>query len=360
MNAAGEALGAFGFGSRIESVRPYGEGHINATWVVASPVRRYVLQQINTHVFTDPAAVMDNIVGVTDYLKTRIAHEGGDPGRETLTVLPTRNGASFHTCEDGSSWRAYLFVEGMVCHQRAETMDVFAAAGRGFGRFASRLDGYPVTSLRDTIPHFHDTRMRLTALEQAVDQDCANRVRTCEKDIEFALARAPQAPLLMELLEAGDLPLRVTHNDTKLNNVLIDPVTGRDCVIDLDTVMPGLLAFDFGDAIRYGASTAAEDEPDLGKVHFSLPLFEAYANAYLGAAGAMMTPQEKQWLPWGARLITLETGMRFLTDYLQADTYFATTRANQNLDRCRTQFALVAQMEEKFSAMKTIVQNSRT
>ena len=359
MDALTEALGAFGFGA-VEEVRPYGEGLINSTWIVAGRERRYLIQQINTHVFTDPGAVMDNIVRVTRYLKTQISLEGGDPDRETLTVLPTRSGSFFHTCEDGTAWRTYLFVEGMVCHQKAETPEVLSAAGRGFGRFASRLDGYPVAGLTTTIPHFHDTRVRLAELERAIDEDSADRARTCGKDIEFALSRGSDAPRLMESWEAGELPSRVTHNDTKLNNVLIDPVTGRDCVIDLDTVMPGLLAFDFGDAIRYGASTAAEDEPDLEKVHFSLPLFEAYTHAYLGTAGAMMTPQERDSLAWGARLITYEIGMRFLTDYLQADTYYATSRPNQNLDRCRTQFALVAQMEEEFSTMEAIVQTSGT
>ena len=352
-----EALGAFDFEGRIESVRPYGEGHINTTWVVTTPARRYLIQQINTHVFPDPAAVMDNIVKVTDYLRTQIRAEGGDPNRETLTILPTNTNSSFYICQDESAWRAYLFIEGMVCHQKAETRQVFAAAGRGFGRFASRLEGYPVTSLHVTIPHFHDTRVRVADFERAVLEDCADRVRTCGKEIEFALTRASQASVLMDLVEAGDLPYRVTHNDTKLNNVLIDPVRGTDCVIDLDTVMPGLLAFDFGDAIRYGASTAAEDETALGTVRLSLPLFEAYTRGYLATAGAMMTAQEKAWLAWGARLITYETGLRFLTDYVQADTYFTTSRPNQNLDRCRTQFTLVAQMEEKFSTMEAIVQS---
>ena len=360
MNALQEACEAFDFGGRVEDIRPYGEGHINRTWIVTGPARRYMIQQINTHVFSDPGAVMDNIVGVTRYLRTQISREGGDPDRETLTVVPTKTGASYHTCEDESAWRVYLFVEGMVCHQKAETPEVFAAAGRGFGRFASRLEGYPVVKLTTTIPHFHDTRIRLTDLERAIHEDVAGRARTCEKEIEFARARASDAPRLMEVVEAGDVPIRVAHNDTKLNNVLIDSHSGRDCVIDLDTVMPGLLAFDFGDAIRYGASTAAEDEPDLEKVHFSLPLFEAYTNAYLGTAGAMMTEQERNTLAWGARLITYENGMRFLTDYLQADTYYATSTFNQNLNRCRTQFALVAQMEEKFAVMETIVQTAST
>ena len=356
----GEALEAFDFGGRPRSVHPYGRGHINGTWVVSGPGRRYLIQRINTGVFPDPAAVMDNVVNVTRYLRARISLEGGDPDRETLTVVPTRTGATFHTGEDGSAWRAYLFVEGMVCHERAETLEVFAAAGRGFGRFTSRLAGFPVASLHTTIPHFHDTRVRLKDFEQARRDDAAGRAGACEEEIEFALARSADAPVLMDLMEAGRLPVRAAHNDTKLNNVLLDPVTGRDCVIDLDTVMPGLLAFDFGDAIRYGASTGAEDETDLSRVHLSLPMFEAYTKAYLKLTGAQMTPQERQSLVWGARLITYENGIRFLTDHLRGDLYYKTNRPAQNLDRCRTQFALVAEMEKEFHTMAAIVEKCET
>jgi len=349
----GEVLDAFDLGGR--SADPYGEGYINGSYVVQGPTRRYLLQRVNTDVFCDPAGLMDNIVNVTEYLRHQIASEGGDPDRETLTVVPTRDGAHFHTATDGSAWRCYLFVADMVCHQTAETPEVFAVAARGFGRFFARLDGYPVASLHTTIPSFHDTRVRFRECEQAWTLDPMNRARDCIREIDFALARQGESGFLMEMLEAGDLPLRVTHNDTKLNNVLMDPVTGAECVIDLDTVMPGLVALDFGDAIRYGANTGAEDETDLSRVGLSLPLFEAYAKAYLHATGTAMTAAEKGCLAWGAKLITYENGMRFLTDYLLGDVYYRTDRPDHNLDRCRTQFALVADMESKFATMVDIV-----
>jgi len=352
-------LAAFDFGGDITAVTPYGEGHINLSFAVTAATsagpRRYLLQTINPRVFADAAGVMANIVGVTAYLRTQIAAAGGDPERETLTVVPTRDQQSYHRDTDGTPWRVYRFVEGTVCYSSPPRPAVFEAAGRAFGEFARRLEGYPAATLHETIPHFHDTVARFAAFRTAVAADSAGRVGECAAEIDFALGREADCAVLRDQLAEGRLPLRVTHNDTKLNNILMDPVRDAGvCVVDLDTVMPGLAVHDYGDAIRFGASTAAEDEPDVSLVHVSLPLFEAFTAGYVPAAG--LTRAETDNLLWGARLMTFECGLRFLTDYLQSDTYFHTTRPRQNLDRCRTQFALVAEMESLAGPLTRIIQ----
>jgi len=352
-----EALTVFDFPGTVASVTRYDAGHINESYKVlvhGHPDTYFMVQRINTHVFHDPAGLMANVVAVTDYLRQQYEALSEDPTRRVLKVLPTKPGQSFHLCSDGSAWRAYWFIENTVCYQSTPTPDVFAAAARGFGEFTRLLDDFPANSLYETIPFFHDTRVRFKTFEQAVAEDQASRVKQVTAEIDFARARADQAGLLMDQLDQGLLPLRVTHNDTKLNNILMDPGNHQAvCVVDLDTVMPGLALHDYGDAIRFGASTAAEDEPDLDLVHLDLPLFDAYTSGYLEAMGDSLTDNERQHLPWGAKLITLECGVRFLTDYLQGDTYFRIKRPNQNLDRCRTQFKLVSEMEELFDPLAT-------
>lgn len=340
-----EALRQFGLGGA--SAAPYGSGHINATWLVqGGAAQRYILQRINTDVFADPAAVMENICGVTGWLRAAIARTGGDPARETLHVRPTRTGASYWQDGGGNAWRMYDLIPGALCLQRARGPADMQAAGLALGLFRRRLAGYPAGTLRETIPHFHDTPRRWQALMAAARADPLGRAGTCQAELAFAAARRADCDVLAARLAAGALPLRVSHNDTKLNNILLDRATGRGlCVIDLDTVMPGLAACDFGDTVRSAANNCAEDEPDQRRVQFSLPLYRAFAGGFLTGCAGSLTAAEIESLPWGARLMTLECGMRFLTDYLQGDHYFKTDRPGQNLDRARTQFTLVAGME---------------
>ena len=349
-----QAAGAFDFGLPTGEAERYGAGHINDTFAVwaADHSRRWILQRINTDTFTDPAGLMENVTGVTSYLRREILARGGDPDRETLNVVPTREGKPYYTDCEGGAWRAYLFVEGTVCLQKVENERDFYTVAETFGNFQNQLAGYPAATLHETIARFHDTPNRYANFEKALAADVMGRAREIGPEIAFIRAREADCHVLMDQLAAGVLPLRVTHNDTKLNNVLIDQATGKGiCVIDLDTVMPGLSAYDFGDSIRFGANDCAEDEPDQSKVHFSLHLYEVFARGYLAAAGSAMTEAERRSLPWGARLMTLECGIRFLTDYLEGDHYFKISRPAQNLDRARTQFTLVEGMEREFDAM---------
>ena len=349
-----QAAAAFDFGLPTGEAERYGAGHINDTFAVwaADHSRRWILQRINTDTFTDPAGLMENVTGVTSYLRREILARGGDPDRETLNVVPTREGKPYYTDCEGGAWRAYLFVEGTVCLQKVENERDFYTAAETFGNFQNQLAGYPAATLHETIARFHDTPNRYANFEKALAADVMGRAREIGPEIAFIRAREADCHVLMDQLAAGVLPLRVTHNDTKLNNVLIDQATGKGiCVIDLDTVMPGLSAYDFGDSIRFGANDCAEDEPDQSKVHFSLHLYEVFARGYLAAAGSAMTEAERRSLPWGAKLMTLECGIRFLTDYLEGDHYFKISRPAQNLDRARTQFTLVEGMEREFDAM---------
>lgn len=356
-----EALQAFDFGGQVAGALRYGKGHINDTFAVYTQqpddsAKRYLLQRINTHVFKDAGGLMQNILGVTEYLRKIIIENGGDPNRETLTVVRDKGGNPYFTDSDGGKWRCYIFIEDAIGYQVAETPEIFKASANAFGNFTRLLESYPAETLHETIPKFHDTRDRFKKFEAALAADSLGRAKDCQAEIEFTLAHKDDCGKLMDLLDAGKLPLRVTHNDTKLNNILMDPATQKGvCVIDLDTVMPGLTLHDYGDSIRFGANTATEDEKDLGIVNFSLPLFETYTAGYLETAGSAMSAFEKELMPWGAKLMTLECGMRFLTDHLEGDTYFRTAREGHNLDRCRTQYKLVADMEELWSDMNQII-----
>ena len=360
-----EALEAFDFGGQVVGAVRYGSGHINDTFCVHTqpgedPCRRFILQRISTAAFHHPDQVMANIVGVTSYLGRQIAAAGGDPERETMSVYATRDGKSFYTDSEGGAWRAYPFVEGTVCLQSAETPELFAASALAFGNFQRMLKDYPADTLYETIPHFHDTEDRLAKLKAAVAADPMGRVKEVGPELDFVTAREADCSVALQALREGKLPLRVTHNDTKLNNVLIDRASGKGiCVIDLDTVMPGLSINDFGDSIRFGANHSAEDEQDLSKVNFDLSLYEVYTKAFLEGAGGALTSAELDYLPWGAKLMTLECGIRFLTDYLEGDHYFRIHRPGQNLDRCRTQLKLVADMEACWEQMKAVVDKYR-
>ena len=349
-----QAAAAFAFDAPAGEAARYGAGHINDTFAVwaADRSKRWILQRINTDTITDPAGLMENVAGVTGYLRRQIAARGGDPERETLNVIPTRDGKLYYDDGQGGAWRAYGFVEGTVCLQKVENERDFYTVAETFGNFQKQLAGYPAATLHETIARFHDTPNRYTNFEKALAADVMGRAKALGPEIAFIRAREADCHVLVDQLAAGVLPLRVTHNDTKLNNVLIDAASGKGiCVIDLDTVMPGLSAYDFGDSIRFGANDCAEDEPDQSKVHFSLHLYEVFTRGYLAAAGSAMDEAERRSLPWGAKLMTLECGIRFLTDYLEGDHYFKISRPDQNLDRARTQFTLVAGMERAFDEM---------
>lgn len=335
------------------SCERYGNGHINVTYLlVCENDRQYILQMINKNTFKNVEALMGNISAVTKFLQTQ------DPiRRHSLHLVPTVDGADFYKDENGEYWRMYDFITDSLCLDQPETADDFYQSAVAFGKFQNTLAAFPAHTLYETIPNFHNTVSRYAQLHEAMEKDPFGRLAEVKDEIEFALARENEAGAICDRLASGELPLRVTHNDTKLNNVMLDASTRKAlCVIDLDTVMPGSALYDFGDSIRFGASTAVEDEQDLNKVNVDLSLFEAYTQGFLSTCAKSLTPLEVQLLPMGAKLMTLECGVRFLTDYLMGDTYFRTHRKKHNLDRCRTQFKLVADMELKWDAMRKIVE----
>jgi len=334
----------------------YGNGHINETYLLRTDQPHdYILQKLNTRVFPDPEGVMRNLEAVTAYLR-----KSCDDARQVLTLVPTKNGKSFHRRADGSYWRVFEFITDSICLEQAGQPEDMRQSGVAFGRFQRQLAGFPMERLTETIPGFHDTPHRYCQLHQAMEEDRAGRLREVEAELDAYLARAGEADGLIRLHRANLLPTRVTHNDTKLNNVMLDAATRRAlCIIDLDTVMPGLVANDFGDAIRFGASMALEDERDLSKVGLSLSYYEAFTAGFLGECGSSLTETETETLPLGAKLMTLECGIRFLTDYLNGDVYFRTHRPGQNLDRARTQLKLVQDMECKWDDMLRITAQAR-
>lgn len=347
-------LRAFGLNSeRIEYMEG---GHINDSYKVTAKEGNFVLQRINRFVFPSPENVMENFVSVTSFLREKILKQGGNPQRETLTLRKTITGKDFFLDTDGEYWRCMLFIDGASSHEVASGTKMLKEAGRAFGSFQRLLSDYPAESLNEIIADFHNTPVRFSQLKNAKEKDVAGRLDFAKDEVAFAFEREGICGNLMNLLNNGELPLRVTHNDTKMSNVLIDDITGEAvCVIDLDTVMPGLTAFDFGDSIRAGATTAAEDERDLSIVHFDLDRFEAFTEGFLASAGPSLTGKELKTLPDGAILMTYEVGIRFLADYLNGDVYFRCERENQNLDRARNQFKLVYEMEQKRAQMDDIV-----
>ncbi len=341
--------------NEIISAERYGCGHINDTYKVTSVSKSYILQRINHLVFKNVQGLMQNIVGVTAHIKKSMQEANLDT-TDALTVIYSKEGKSFVEYE-GNFYRLYNFVLGGISIETAPTKEQFMASAKGYGRFQKLLDGYPVETIIDSIANFHNTVQRFVNLENAIKEDKSNRLCHVMEEVDWFYRRKKYCSAVLDLIDCGEIPLRVTHNDTKLNNVLInvetmEPVT----VIDLDTVMAGSLLYDFGDSIRSGANTGAEDEKDLNKVDFSLELFEAYAKAFLGEVGDRLTEGEKENLAFGAILMTFECGMRFLTDYIDGDTYFKTKYADHNLVRCHTQMKLVERMEEHFEEMDAIVQ----
>ena len=355
-----QILAAYELPGTILDIARHGKGHINDTFCVSCRTPKggtvqLILQGLSQAAFPHPEEVMENFVGITSYLRREILAEGGDPSRETLSLVRTREGADFVTDTDGRVWRLMPFIENADCYQSA-TPELFAASGRAFGRFQYMLRDYPARTLHETIPHFHDTEVRFGQFLAALEADKLNRAKGVSAEIQFFLARKEDCGVALRALREGKLPLRVTHNDTKLNNILIDRDTHEGiCVIDLDTTMPGLSINDFGDSIRFGANHCLEDEQDLSKVNFDIQLYEVFTRSFLEGARGSLTPAELEYLPWGARLMTLECGLRFLTDYLDGDHYFHVSHPQQNLDRARTQMKLVKDMEEQFDAMAAVV-----
>jgi Ser/Thr protein kinase RdoA (MazF antagonist) len=347
----------FEFRGEVSAIAAHGNGHINDTYLVTcqaagAPVR-YILQHINRNVFRDPAAVMENIERVTAHLTAQAAGEP-DGDRRALQLVPARDGRDWHVDAEGETWRAYRFIEGARTYETATSAEQAFQAARAFGSFQRQLSSLHPPRLHETIPDFHDTPKRFAVLEEAIAADTKGRAALAKPEIEFAGLRQSIAGVL---LSAG-LPERITHNDTKFNNVLLDDITGEAmCVIDLDTVMPGLALYDFGDMVRTTTSPANEDEQDLSKVGLQFPLFEALVRGYLESTGGFLTPAEKRHLAFSGKLITFETGIRFLADYLAGDTYFKVHREGHNLDRCRTQFKLVESIERQEEKMNRLVES---
>ncbi len=338
------------------SCEPYGEGHINDTYLVTCEGKRYILQRMNHHVFQCPDQLMSNIMKVTEHLKKKIIENGGDPFRETLTVIPAKSKESYYVSPDGNYYRMYIFIEDAITYQTVEKPIHFYNAAQAFGKFQKLLNDFPAEELYETIPNFHHTLKRFEALKKAIAEDKAGRKAEVEAEIAFALEREKDAAVLVDLIADKKIPLRVTHNDTKFNNIMMDLTTDEGiCVIDLDTVMPGSLLYDYGDSLRFGTNPASEDEKDLSKVYMDVELFEQFSKGFIEEMGETLTAAEREYMPFSAKLMTFECGIRFLTDYLEGDHYFKIHYPEQNLDRTRTQFKLVADMESKMELMKEIV-----
>lgn len=352
----------FALEGELKELSVFGNGHINDTLratceLADGRTKRYIVQRMNDGIFKNPDELMENVMNVTSFLRKKIIAAGGDPDRETLNVIPTKDGKNYLTDENGDFWRCYIFIEDATSFDQVEKPEDFYNSAVAFGNFQRLLADYPAATLHETIKNFHNTVSRFADFKKAVEEDVAGRARDVQKEIQFVLDREADCHVICDALAKGELPLRVTHNDTKLNNIMIDNRTGKGlCVIDLDTVMPGSSLYDYGDSIRFGASTGAEDEQNLDLIWCDLELFEIYTKGYVEGCGGSLTETEIRMMPMGAKLMTLECGMRFLADHLQNDIYYKIHRENHNLDRARTQFKLVADMEAKWDEMNVIVE----
>ena len=346
------------------SAEPYGSGHINdtyaATYSQAGTEVRYIHQRINHLIFKEPLLLMENIERVTSHIRNKLIAAGADDiNRRTLTLVPTLDGKTCYIDPDGNYWRTYLFVENAQTYDEITGTNQAYQAAKAFGEFQKQLTDLPGERLHDTIPGFHHTRQRFDNLTKAIEADTHNRVASVKDDIEFAMQREAMVDVLLDLQAKGEIPEIITHSDTKLNNVMLDDKTSEGiCVIDLDTVMPGLSLYDFGDMARTAMRPTPEDETDLTKVVAQLDMFKALAEGYLSSAGDVLTQAEKDHLSFSAQLITFEIGLRFLTDHLEGDTYFKTHRDNHNLDRARVQFKMVESLESLDEEMNKIIKDS--
>lgn len=350
-------------GSYLDS-RPYGSGHINDTYVVAFSQAgtrvRYIMQRINHRVFRFPEAMMENIIRVTQELQNRLAAaQVPDISRRALRVIPSSEGHPFAKDDEENFWRCYAFIEGAKTYDIIQNERQAYEAARAFGEFQGMVSALPGGRLHETIPDFHNTRARFEVLRAAVSADAHGRLKDVGPEWDFIRGHEAMVDVLADLHAKGAIPERITHNDTKLNNVMIDDTTETGiCVIDLDTVMPGLALYDFGDMVRTATSPALEDEKDLSKVRMQMPMFEALVRGYLSGAQSFLNEAEIAHLAFSGKLITLEIGIRFLADYLAGDTYFKIKRPEHNLDRCRTQLALVRSIEEQEDAMNAFVRRA--
>ena len=341
----------------------YGSGHINDTyciWVDQAGLRvRYILQRLNQNVFKEPIPLMDNVRRVTTHALAQLkANKCPEAYRRTLTLVPGVDGKPYAVDDEQNCWRVYPFIERARTYDQIETTQQCYAAARAFGEFQKLTADLPGEPLFETIPDFHNTTKRFQALQQAIQDDPLGRAKEVQKEIDWFMARESDCHLVVNYMASGDLPVRCTHNDTKLNNVMLDDVTGEGiCVIDLDTTMPGSAIYDFGDMVRTATSPAAEDEKDVSLVTMRMYMFEALVQGYLASA-SFLTPLEKELLPFSGKLLTMECGIRFLTDYLSGDVYFKIKRPEHNLDRCRTQIALVESIEQQMDAMKKLVEQN--
>ncbi len=339
---------------------PFGAGHVNDTFQLTydqGGVRlHYTLQRINHYVFKEPAKVMENIDRVTRHLLNKIHASHVETRKRTIRLLRTFSNQPYVQDKRGNYWRAYVFIENARAYNLLESPDQAYHAAEAFGNFQKELVDLPGPRLHETIPDFHNTPKRLEALKRAIKADPCNRARGVRREIDFIMRREADTHKLLQLNAAGDIPERITHNDTKVNNILIDDLSGEGiCVIDLDTVMPGLALYDFGDMVRAGANAAEEDEMMLDKVFMRFDMFESLLKGFLKSTGDFLTPAERENLPFSGKLITMEIGIRFLTDYLEGDNYFKIRRPNHNLDRCRTQLKLVDSIEQQMAKMMKLL-----
>lgn len=340
---------------KLVSTENYGCGHINSTYLLTMQDKtNYILQKINNNIFKDVDGLMNNIVGVTEHIKAN-RQKNGLSVDNCMLVIKAKDGKNYVEYDNGF-YRLYTFVKDALSIETTPTPSQLQLSGKGFGGFQKELDGYAVGTLVETIPNFHNTLDRLKKFERAVEQNKSGRAASVQKEIDFFLSRKDYAGKIVDMLDSGKMPSRVTHNDTKLNNLLINTTTNTIvAVIDLDTVMQGCILYDFGDSIRSGANMGAEDEPNIDKVGFSIELFEAFAKGFVGEVKEKLTQIEVDNLAFGAILMTYECGMRFLTDHIDGDTYFKIHRPNHNLDRCRTQIKMVEDMEKVLPKMNEIV-----
>lgn len=356
-----DILSNFAINGEFISCEPYGSGLINRTYVAVynegGKRVRYIVQRINTNLFKNVDGLMNNIKIVTEFNRAEIVKRGGDPNRESLTLVPTKNGGTYFRTEEGDCYRVYVFIENAKGYDVVEKPEHFYESAVAFGKFAMLLDRFDSSKLFEVLPDFHNTVKRFDNFKKSLEADKFNRAKDVKKEIEFALNREKITHTIVDLLASGKMPSRVTHNDTKLNNVLIDTRTDKAVsVIDLDTMMPGSICYDFGDSIRFGCNPCLEDTPETEKVIFNMPLFETYTKGYLSVFGDTITDIERKNLPMGAILMTYECGIRFLTDYLDGDVYFRKTREGQNIDRTRSQFKLVSDMEKRYDEMLSAVE----
>ena len=361
-NQIKHVLRHFDFQGEFVSAEELHSGNINNTFRLhyrqkGGEIRDYVLQQINTYVFKKPDEVMSNVQRVTEHQRAAMEKEGVDTARRVLRLVSCKDGGYMYRDAQGRCWRVYDYITGATAYDRVENPEYFRQAGVAFGSFQKQLFDFPAEELHETIPNFHDTRKRFYAFVAAVAEDKAGRVKEVEKEIDFFFDRRKMMSGIVDAIERGEIPLRVTHNDTKVNNVMLDAETGEGlCVIDLDTVMPGSALYDYGDAIRFGASTAAEDEPDTSKIALDMDLFRVFTEGFISQVRGALTQKELEMLPLGIKVMTAELAMRFFTDYLDGDLYFKVKSPNHNLVRARAQMKLLEDIEERYDQISAIIQ----